>query len=204
MPLATLQTVDPGHRKFTTKFGEMAAFDVSFTDGRSGQVVTKIETLQRRQSEYQDLIGKEIEYILEDNGTWPDGSAKPLKVKRPFGPGGPDGRPSARPPRDEHFIQERMDRRTALMQAVALVREPVKTDTGMSVVMGDANKFYDWLRKTAGGEVHGEGASPSATTSEGGGSQGTPSPSEAHVHHYERIPNVTKYLRCVCGATEKV
>jgi hypothetical protein len=224
MPLATLQTVDPGHRKFTTQYGEMAAFNVSFTDGRQGSVVTKIETLGKRQSEFQDLIGKETEFILEDAGTWPDGNPKPLKVKRPstFGQGGGDGRPSARPPRDEHFIQERMDRRTALMQAVALALHPEGGWAGVSEDLIElSGSLYEWLRKTAGGEVHGEGASSPATTSAPAAGTAQPSgekpstghdlgvsaPSDGggpHVHHYERIPNVTKYLRCVCGATEKV
>jgi hypothetical protein len=214
MPLATLQTVDPGHRKFTTQYGEMAAFNVSFTDGRQGSVVTKIETLGKRQSEFQDLIGKETEFILEDAGTWPDGNPKPLKVKRPstFGQGGGDGRSSARAPRDEATIQQAMDRRTALMQAVAAdaeAWEPI------------ANQMYDWLRKTAGEGSHGEGVPSPATTSAPAAGTAQPSgekpstghdlgvsaPSDGggpHVHHYERIPNVTKYLRCVCGATEKV
>ena len=168
MATATLQTVDPGHRKFQTKHGDFAAFDVYFTDGRHGQVVTKLDTLVKRQGEFQDLIGKEHEFEITDGGTFPDGNPKPLKVKLPstFGQGSERGAP-ARAPRDEAFIQERMDRRTALMQAV--IAEPEGW-----VVIGDW--MYEWLRKTAdGGNVRGEGAEPSSAstpTSVGTGSEG--------------------------------
>ena len=208
------EDVGPALASFSERARALAADAPAPRGGRQGSVVTKIETLGKRQSEFQDLIGKETEFILEDAGTWPDGNPKPLKVKRPstFGQGGGDGRSPARAPRDEATIQQAMDRRTALMQAVAAdaeAWEPI------------ANQMYDWLRKTAGEGSHGEGVPSPATTSAPAAGTAQPSgekpstghdlgvsaPSDGggpHVHHYERIPNVTKYLRCVCGATEKV
>lgn len=219
MPVATLQTVSPDHRTFETKFGQMAAFDVQFADGRSGQVVTKVETLEKRRADFEALIGKEAEFVIEDNGTWPDGARKPLKVKLPqmFGSGGQRGGSPARAPRDEEAIQERMDRRTALMQAVALA---VAEQEGPWNQVAD--EMYDWLRKTAGGSVHGEGAGSPATTSTpvAGGTPAGEKPGTdrdtsiaqpltsdggGHIHQWHPSPNpqmaAKGWVVCDCGSS---
>lgn len=142
MATATLQTVSDDHRTFESRFGELAAFDVSFTDGRQGQVVTKVDTLERKQAQFRDLIGTETQFILEDAGSWPDGNPKPLRVKLPAFGGGPGGGGTpSRPPRDEAAIT----RAVALKAAVAFCdsSEPV------SVVLATAEEFHDWLRKTS-------------------------------------------------------
>lgn len=46
--------------------------------------------------------------------------------------------------------QERMDRRTALMQAV-VAHGPIQSNQGSRVIADYADEFYAWLRKTAGG-----------------------------------------------------
>lgn len=50
------------------------------------------------------------------------------------------------------YEQERMDRRTALMQAVALAADDDPTDT----VVTTADRLYTWLRQTSGAGVAGE------------------------------------------------
>jgi hypothetical protein len=66
---------------------------------------------------------------------------KPM-LKAPKGGGGFRGRS----PEMESFIQERMDRRTALMQAVQLCGENHQDAEWATVPL--AHRFYTWLRET--------------------------------------------------------
>jgi hypothetical protein len=103
--------------------------------------------------------------VLEDNSqVWtPDiEKAKALKIGEPIpstwtlkqGEYGPQAFPpregkgggfKGRSPELEQFIQERMDRRTALMQAVAVYREHLPS------ILPFADDLYNWLRSTTSG-----------------------------------------------------
>jgi hypothetical protein len=155
MTTATLKEVQPGSRPFSTKHGVFAAFGVVFDDGRIGEVVAKLNNVEKRQAEFSALVGKESEFVIEDGGLWPDGEKRPLKVKLPqpagFGGGG-GGQPAFRNTKEGQAVeQERMDRRTALMQAIAFAIPP----TGYVGVqqpdpLVQAQRFYTWLRATSG------------------------------------------------------
>jgi hypothetical protein len=171
MTTATLKEVQPGTRPFTTKHGDFAAFGVVFEDGRIGEVVAKANNVEKRQAEFSALVGKPSEFVIEDGGLWPNGEKRPLKVKLPapaqgFGGGGGGGQAAFRNTREgQAYDQERTDRRTALMQAVAMSPGGAPLD-----ITQRATFFYDWLRETSGEAGSGARApvSPGSTSGEGG------------------------------------
>lgn len=178
MPVLTLAQIT-GTREWESKHGTMVDIGLLFWDETKAFVTTKPDTLAKRRAELEATIGVAGDWTLEDKGTWDDGSAKPKKVTDyPGKPakGGPDGGGGKSWYNSEEgvrFTQERTDRRTALMQAVANGGgEPVKTETQMRVVMADAETMYAWLRQTA------DVPSPSAGSA-GSSSSASASPSPA-------------------------
>lgn len=116
------------------------------------------------------------------------------------------------------FIQERMDRRTALMQAVDAYNpaDPVMPHTiidGRRACLTLADEFYEWLRKTSDAssayEVGSGTASPvdatndQADASEDRGgeveSKGKEPASPPHIHDWQPHPNLRNKLKCECG-----
>jgi hypothetical protein len=155
---------------------------------------------------------------------------KPPKKGGGFGGGG--GFAAHRNTKEgQEYEQERMDRRTALMQATALVSILPK-DNELGTWGSVAGEMYAWLRQTAGGGHQGDAVRPSpaksswsAALGEGTADQGTTSTPAGgvspagekpgtdllgaaggggpHVHDFRSIPNVTKYVKCECGETQK-
>jgi hypothetical protein len=203
--LATLQVVDPSTRSWDTQYGKKAAFMVTFTDGRTAQVNTNWEIVAQKVEAWTNMIGQERDFEFTEQAPWPSGDPKPPKVKlaEQSGPGGSQGRLPVRSTKDDEAIS----RAVALKAAVH-----VATDADDAIFI--AELFDKWLRKEVGGGVHGEGAPSPATSStpvvtptgEKPG-MGDPGPAHddggGHLHDYKRIPNVTKFVRCDCGATEK-
>ncbi len=146
----TLTRVADEHREFETKFGPMVSFQVWLDDGRMGEVTTKPEYLADRRTEFEAFVGHTTDLEVLDQGTWPDGNPKPLKVKKPqmgqtIGPsGGGKKEYKVRYTDTEEgakYVQDCMDRRTALMQAV-MVRAPEQAEW-----MVTADRMYKWLRQ---------------------------------------------------------
>ena len=161
-----------------------------FSDESVGSVGKLTEADARTvQAQLRDAIGEELDFTVEDGGTSQGGRQK-WKIKG-FGPPGgaatytapgvqgggtgtlangshpgPTGR---RSPEHDQFIQERMDRRTALMQAVELLR-PVqeKHENGevtASLGIAVADWMYEWLRKTSEPASSAYGDTPQSTPS---------------------------------------
>ena len=173
-----------------------------FSDESVGSVGKLTEADARTvQAQLRDAIGEELDFTVEDGGTSQGGRQK-WKIKG-FGPpggaatytapgvqGGGQGSTlpgtgsasRGRSPEHDQFIQERMDRRTALMQAVELLR-PVqeKHESGevtASLGMAVADWMYEWLRQTsepASSAYHDASVDSPRTTQAGAGS-GTTSP----------------------------
>ena len=159
------------------------------------------------------LVGKPIpgDWTQKEGDYGPQ--AFPPREKKGFGGGG--GAAAYRNTKEgQAYEQERMDRRTALMQAVYACGEGAYAK-GTADWSSLADGFYTWLRKTAGGGGIGEVRSPSASTSTPAASTGNPGETTGdeaagspgggggHTHSFERIPNVTKFVRCACGETSK-
>jgi hypothetical protein len=132
--------------------------NVAFADKDTAYIGKKnIDTAVEVHGLLTEALNKPIEFTLEESGTNKHGGTK-WKIKAfgeyqpaPFVPGD-SGRVAPRsaarngspgPPEHDQFIQERMDRRTALMQAVTL------RPSGDEVYVW-AEGFYAWLRKTSG------------------------------------------------------
>lgn len=152
---AALQRVS-GQREWSGQYGPMISINLDFGEFEA-QLNTKPETLVKRLEQLEGLVGKESdEWAFQDTGTFDNGNAKPKKVsnypgKAPAPQQGGGGK--GRSPELEAFIQERMDRRTAIMQAVALLtavgaESHAQTPSGDCLVAAD--HFYNWLRKTSG------------------------------------------------------
>ena len=137
-----------------------------FTDGDVGSVGRKDQDAALEvQGLLREAIGIEQDFTLESKGQTQSG--KPRWAVKGFGtPGGaatytapaaqgsPGGGASSRPregrsPEHDQFIQERMDRRTALMQAVQLF-SPGERKEAEFYAVPFADRFYSWLRKTSG------------------------------------------------------
>ena len=189
-----------------------------FTDGEVGSAGRKdMDAALEVQGLLQEAIGQELDFTLEPKA--PTKSGKPAWKILGFGtPGGaatytapgvqgggaePRG-PSAgvvrtaRSPEHDQFIQERMDRRTALMQAVNLPEfawEPL------------AEQMYAWLRKTSdASSAYPSTDSPSVTPADasedsGGGveSEGKEPAPPSHIHDWQPHPNLRNKLKCECG-----
>lgn len=139
----------------------------------------------------------------------------PSRAARSAGGGG--GAAAWRNTREGHEAeQERMDRRTALMQAVALVGP----GTAIGEALRAAGQLYAWLRETSG-RGGGEGTEAGASgRSEGGaaepapgGGEGarhpSPSPSyeakpdDGHEHAWQPAPRQGWELCTLCGTARR-
>jgi len=141
-----------GQREFNSKYGPLVSVGLDF-DEFQAELTTKPETLTARLEMLEANIGKDSdEWAFQDQGLWGDGKAKakkvtgyPGKAPAPQGGGKRDYVPRYGDTREGFdAMQERMDRRTALMQAVAI---------GSGITTELAEKFYVWLRQSvsAGG-----------------------------------------------------
>ncbi len=112
--------------------------NVAFTDETVGYIGGKAETAERHWTALTETIGKPTEFQLEDKGFSSKGKPK-FKIVSYGGAGTVLSPAPTSPARAEmeEFIQERMDRRTALMQSVAI---------GSGITTELAEKFYRWLR----------------------------------------------------------
>lgn len=85
----TIQSVNQNPRLYPTKFGDMASFGVTFTDGTRAEVTCKSENRDRTLERLNGLVGTAAEYVLQDQGYFESGDAKPQKVTDyPGKPGG--------------------------------------------------------------------------------------------------------------------
>ena len=147
----TLTWVADEHREYDTQHGRKAAFKVKLEDGSLGEVTTNAEIVGKRMEEFRSFVGKPTELIVEDGGKWPDGNPKPVKVKKPQQQDGGGAGKSSWYNSEEgvRFTQERTDRRTALMQAVALASIAPVSDHGVVRWSERADGMYAWLRESA-------------------------------------------------------
>lgn len=135
--------------------------NVAFADGSTGSLGKQdIEAAAELHDLLVALTGTEAEFGLEDRGK-PNKKGQPSYTIKSFPGYEPEPyvqrgreeavsrvgerRPPARSPEHDQFIQERMDRRTALMQAVTL-----RAGVGGSAITDIADSFYSWLRQTSG------------------------------------------------------
>lgn len=91
-----ITAVDDKVREFKTDNGQFGAFKVWFKtapDGPvlPGEVVAKTDNVGKRIGEFKGYINKLVELLVEDQGSFADGSPKPKKVKIPQKPGGNQG-----------------------------------------------------------------------------------------------------------------
>ena len=211
------------------------------TDGEvlsAGRKTEEDADLIRRQ--LQDAIGEELDFTLAPDKPTKSGKTKwkilgfGVPGEEPAytapgvqGGGSPANRPysASRSPEHDQFIQERMDRRTALMQAVTLVAFP-ESEFSAGDLPNIADGLYDWLRQTSDASSaysNGSGtvtpvAEDQAGASEdsGGGveSEGKePAPpshhydidpnlgiiEHQHIHDWQPHPNLRNKLKCECG-----
>ncbi len=144
--------VDQSHREYDTQHGRKAAFKVTLDGTIQGEVTTNAETVEKRLNEFRfwQAEGGPVELDVSDGGLWPDGNPKPMKIKKPQDAASPQSSVKSSWYNSEEgvrFTQERTDRRTALMQAVAV------GDSTPSIIENFAESFYRWLRSTAGVQV---------------------------------------------------
>lgn len=84
-----IQSVKPEPRVYPTKYGDVASFSVTFTDDTRAEVTCKNENAARTLERLQGLVGVEATYVLQDQGYFESGDAKPQKVTEyPGKPGG--------------------------------------------------------------------------------------------------------------------
>jgi hypothetical protein len=160
-----------------------------------------------------ELVGKPI----PDDWTQKDGQYGPQAFPPRAARGGGGGGFAAafRNSKEGQFYeQERMDRRTALMQAVEFAAKDHED------IYSLADGFYNWLRQTSGVAVatvsdNGEATAPrlqtsqaqaSPSSSEGGlgvDGEDTPGSSSAvHIHEWTPAPR-EGWALCICGLAEK-
>ena len=190
--MSTLQRVT-GQREWTSKHGPMVSIGLDFGEFHA-QLNTKPEFLTKRLEMLETVVGKDsAEWAFEDAGVFDDGNPKPKKVsnypgkvQQAQGGGGSRGRS----PEQEAFIQERMDRRTALMQACEYARAYDTDGRGPAPWRPYADQFYDWLRQTSGTAAIAIPLSPAPST----GTAAVPdssSVSEGHTEESVRTATTT-------------
>jgi len=129
-------------------------------DGKDGRVAGALLTFREGDKPATELIGygPAMVEVLK----WQPGEEKEIEVFRPEGKdrdrfrlpkgngGGSRGGGQAAYANTAEglaYEQERMDRRTAIMQAVAM-----RSEGKEHLLLDNADKIYDWLRKTANGK----------------------------------------------------
>ena len=163
-----------------------------FTDESVGSVGRKDQDAALEvQGLLREAIGQELDFTLEAKGQTKTGRDK-FTIKGFGTPGGAatytapgvqggvvapsaGGAGRTRSPEHDQFIQERMDRRTALMQAVTMA--PLRTMVQAQPPHGDgsvtvdsewprvADEMYAWLRKTSEPASSAYGDTPQSTSS---------------------------------------
>lgn len=151
---ATIKAVSPKPRVWDGPKGTLHFINVVFEDGSAGDYGAKPETSQQHTEALQSLIGNPGDYELEPKGEY-QGTPQ-FKIKSypgqtiGKGGGGKQYVPSWHQTEDgERYTQERMDRRTALMQAVAVVVACTHAPSDMihyPDTLHQADAFYEWLR----------------------------------------------------------
>lgn len=169
-----------GSRTYETQHGTKAAIKLRFESGEVAELTTNADTLGKRMETLLPLVGKDESWTLQDGGKRADDTPKPMKVTdwpgkpQQQGGGGGGGSSWYNSVEGVRFTQERMDRRTALMQAVLVLQtewpKDVKRDDGtpISDTMSVASDFYRWLRETAGAQQASPTPAAAGTTGEGG------------------------------------
>jgi hypothetical protein len=144
-----------GQREWTGKYGPNVSIGLLFRDDVGefpAELTCKPESLMARLEMLELATGSDHpDWAFQSMGTWDDGKPKPRKVtnypgKAPAPQSSGGGRSVGAAPAawrnteaGEAYIQERTDRRTALMQAVAV---------GSGITTELAEKFYQWLRES--------------------------------------------------------
>lgn len=171
---ATITKVYPEPRTWEGNYGPSAAVKVDFADGSSGEYVTKPDKAQSHIERLQALIGKPSDFEVDASKQkeWQGViqhriKGYPGKPEAPQGGGGGGGRqyiPAFRDTEEgERFIQERMDRRTAVMQSIqwcGVQASPVD-------VKINADFIYEWLRASASVPAAPQTATPVSTPETG-------------------------------------
>ena len=134
-----IQTVNAEAREWDGPNGTIMFLSGQFTDGTEWSLGCKPDNLDKRRAELEALIGVPGEYEVEAKGEYqgrPQVKVKSWPGKAAFGGGSGGGGGSYYNSKEGvEYTQERMDRRTALMQANDLEQ---------------AEAMYEWLRATAG------------------------------------------------------
>lgn len=150
--LKKITAVYPQPRAWGDKFPDNCSVMVQFDDGSQGEVATKKDKAEGIKEILKGLIGKDTEFVMDGEPRDFQGILQ-YKIKeypgKPAGGGGfgggGGGSSWANSEIGQRFEQERMDRRTALMQAVAF-----GSDKSLADVQKAADALYAWLRQTAG------------------------------------------------------
>jgi hypothetical protein len=148
MTLKTLQTVNTETRTWEGPNGPVIYVSGQFTDGTEWSNGTKPGFEAKRIEELTALIGQEGEFEIEPKGEYqgrPQVKLKGWPGKQSFQAESSlstSGRAASWYNSEEgtRFVQERMDRRTALMQAVELTND-------LTVWEPVAGQMYSWLTK---------------------------------------------------------
>lgn len=147
---ATIKAVSPNPRVWDGPKGTLHFINVVFENGSAGDYGAKPETSQQHVEALQALVGTPGDYELEPKGAYQGTPQFKIKsypgqtVGKGFGGGGKTYTPAwGHTEEGERYTQERMDRRTALMQAVQYVEK-----TALDVdVLAVADNLYTWLRQ---------------------------------------------------------
>lgn len=136
-----------------SKFPDSCSVIGFFTDGKKFEFNTKTGKADEHIAALRALIDKPGEFECESGEygfRMKNYPGKPEQGK--FGGGG--GRPFvpswSQSEEGERYTQERMDRRTSLMQAMLYIQNEPPDPSGLprapNVVLSYAERFYDWLR----------------------------------------------------------
>jgi hypothetical protein len=160
-----IQTVSDDTRTWDGPNGTIEFLSGMFTDGSDWSLGCKPENVEARKAELKALIGQDGDFELEAKPEYQGRVQWKLKSwpgKPSFGSSGGSKTAGGSWYNSEvgvHFTQERMDRRTALMQAATVVGRDVD-------ILAYADSYYAWLRKTSG--------TPTTAPDMAGGGLGTP------------------------------
>ncbi len=174
MATMTIKTVQDAPRPWGPSYPDGASACVQFEDGSVGEVGSKIGApVQKHIDALKGLIGKPGEFVLEERKEYM--GIKQWKIKEypgkaqpqgggGFGGGGGGGRAPYVPAFHQTqegmaYEQERMDRRTAIMQAVIFANQaattvipPEPAHQRMDLVLAAADAIYEWLRSNVPAE----------------------------------------------------
>lgn len=154
---ATIERVFEQPRAWNSdKFPDACSVQGLFTDGSRFELATKTNKAPEHVAALQALVGKEAEFDCEEKPEYQGQrqwkmKSYPGKPEKSFG-GGKSYTPAwGHTEEGERYTQERMDRRTALMQAVAVQVATTHVPQEMMHypdTLQQADAFYRWLRDT--------------------------------------------------------